>query len=129
LYAVLITCLGCRNLSRISRLTMTSLYRRRTAAENSELAAGDPRDRAAARWYGWVQIGGGVLAAFYFVVFFAPATVYTVRWMVSGLAESSPATLRFWVMVVSGCFALAPVIIALACYLREHRKRAARRAT
>jgi putative peptide zinc metalloprotease protein len=124
LYGVLITCLGCRNLSRVSRLSMIGLYRRRTTAEESELASADQKDRAVARWYGWVQAGGVVLVGFYFVVFFAPATVYTVRWIGTGLATSSPAAWRFWVVLVSGCVALVPVLIPPVSFLRDRRKRA-----
>jgi len=127
LYAVLITCLGCRNLSRISRLTMAGLFRRHAAAEDAELAAANPRDRAVARWYGWVQVGGGILVAFYFVVFFAPAVVYTVRWVVSGLVASSPTASRFWVTLVSGCVAMVPVMIPAVTYLQERWRRMARR--
>jgi hypothetical protein len=125
LYAVLITWLGCKNLSRVSRLTMTGLYRRRTAAEDSELAAADPRDKSVARWYGWVQAGGAVLVAFYFVAFFAPATVYTARWIGSGLATSSPEGWRFWVVLASGCVAVIPILIPPVSYLRDRRRRRA----
>jgi len=125
LYAVLITCLGCRNLSRVSRLTMKGWYRRRTAAEEAELAAADQRDKAVARWYGWVQAGGAALVAFYFAVFFAPATVYLIRWIVTGLATSSPVGSRFWIVLLSGAVAMFPLLVPPVSYLRDRRRRTA----
>ena len=107
---------------------MAGLFRRHTAAEEAGLAAANPRDRAVARWYSWVQVGGGILVAFYFVVFFAPAVVHTVRWVVSGLAASSPTASRFWVRLVSGCVAVVPVMIPAVTYLQECWRRLARRA-
>lgn len=123
LYAVFAVCLGCRDLTRISRLTMTGWYRRRTPAEDGELAAADPRDRAVARWYVWVQFGGGALAVYYFVAFLMPAIAFSARAIVIGLTEPSPAAAHFWVMLVSGCFALLPIAFPPISYLRERRKR------
>jgi putative peptide zinc metalloprotease protein len=127
LYAVLITCLGCRNLSRVSRLTMIGRYRRRTAAEENELATADPRDRAIARWYGWVQLGGVAVVMFYFVAFFVPATVHVVRWVAAGLATSSPRAWSFWVFLVSGCVAMVPAAIPPVTFIRDRRRRSGSR--
>jgi hypothetical protein len=123
LYGVLITLLGCRNLSRISRLQMTRRYRPLSAAEERELTAADPRDKAVGRWYGWVQVGGVAVAAFYFVAFFAPETIQMIRWIVAGLTSSAPVTLRFWVVLASGCVAFVPVVVPPVTYLRDRRRR------
>jgi hypothetical protein len=127
LYAVLITCLGCRNLSRVSRLTMTSRYRRRTAAEEHELATADLRDKAVARWYGWVQLGGAAVVMFYFAAFFVPAFVHVIRWVAAGLATSSPGGSSFWVFLVSGCVAMVPAAIPPVTFIRDRRRRSAGR--
>lgn len=127
LYAVLVVCSGCRNLSRVSRLTMAGWYRARTAAEDGELAAADPRDKAVARWYVWAQVGGGALAAYYFAAFFVPATVFTLRAVASGLTQSSPASMRFWLLLVCDCFVLVPIVFPPVSYLRERRTRAGER--
>src|SRR5579875_2126614 len=63
IYAVLITGLGCVNLTRISRLRLARAYRRLTAAEEREYAHASPRDRDTSRWYCWVQLGGAVIVA------------------------------------------------------------------
>jgi putative peptide zinc metalloprotease protein len=123
LYAVLITGLGYINLTRVSGLTMARRYRRLTATEERELAAADPRDIAASRWYGWVQVAGAALAAFYFAVFFAPAVIQLVRWVVTGLVTSPAASLHFWETLVSGCVAVVPVVVPLVIYVRERRRR------
>jgi putative peptide zinc metalloprotease protein len=123
LYAVLITGLGYINLTRVSRLTVARHYRRLTAAEQHELAVADRRDLAASRWYGWVQVAGAALAAFYFAAFFAPAIVHIVRWVVTGLVSSPPASVHFWEVLVSGCVAVVPVVIPPVIYVRERRRR------
>jgi putative peptide zinc metalloprotease protein len=123
LYAVLITGMGYINLTRVSRLRTARRYRRLNAAEDRELAAADPRDLAASRWYGWVQVAGAALIAFYFAVFFAPAIVHTVRWVATGLASSPAVGVHFWVILISGCVAVTPVVIPLVIYVRERRRR------
>ncbi len=123
LYAVLITGLGCTDLSHVSRLLLTRRYRRLSETEERELAAANPRDRSVARWYSWVQLTGAVIALFYFVAFFAPATIRLIRWLVDGLTRSSPGTPGFWAVFVSGCVALLPVAIPPVTYLRGLRRR------
>lgn len=123
LYAVLITGLGYLNLTRVSRLQMARHYRRLTESEERELASADPRDKAAARWYGWVQAAGLALAAFYFAAFFVPAGVQLVRWVVTGLTTTPATSLHFWVVLISGCVAALPIIIPPLTYLRDRRRR------
>jgi putative peptide zinc metalloprotease protein len=123
LYAVLITSLGCLNLTRISRLRMARRYRRLSPAEEHELQSADPRDLAAARWYGWVQLAGLLVALFYFAAYFAPATIHLLSWLGGGLARSSPGTTRFWEYAGDGCVVLVPIIIPPYTYLRDRRRR------
>lgn len=81
LYAALITSLGCLNLSRVSRLHMARRYRPLSAAEEQEIESADLRDQAAARWYGWVQLGGLLVALLYLAVYFVPAIVHMLSWL------------------------------------------------
>ncbi len=124
-YAVLITGLGYLNLTRVSRLQMARRYRRLLESEERELASADPRDKAAARWYGWVQAAGLALIAFYFGAFFAPAAIQLVRWVVTGLTTAPATSLRFWVVLISGCVAALPIIIPPLTYLRDQRRKRA----
>jgi putative peptide zinc metalloprotease protein len=126
LYGVLVTGLGCRNLSSISRLRMARLYRRLTSIEEQELGMANPRDMAVARWYSWIQLGGAAVAIFYFVLFFAPAVVHMMRWVASGLTRSSPGALSFWVVLASGCIECALVLIPSITYLRDRLRRSRR---
>jgi hypothetical protein len=121
LYAVLVTGLGCLSLTRTSKLRMARRYRRLSRAEEQELAAAGPQDMAAARWYGWIQVGGAAIAAFYFIAFFTPAVVSMVHWVITGLAKTPPTTPAFWDFLVSGLIALAPVTIPPIIYLHERR--------
>ena len=125
LYAVLITGLGYLNLTRVSRLQMARRYRRLNESEERELASADPRDKAAARWYGWVQVAGVALAAFYFAAFFAPAGIQLVRWAVTGLTTAPATSLRFWTVLVSGWVAALPIIIPPLTYMRDRRRKSA----
>ena len=124
-YAVLITGLGYLNLTRVSRLQMARRYRRLHESEERELASADPRDRTAARWYGWVQAAGLALVAFSFGEFFAPAAIQLVRWVVTGLSTAPATSLRFWVVLISGCVAALPIIIPPLTYLRDQRRKRA----
>ena len=125
LYAVLITGLGYLNLTRVSGLQMARRYRRLNESEERELASADPRDKAAARWYGWVKVAGVALAAFYFAAFFAPAGIQLVRWVVTGLTTAPATSLRFWEVLVSGGVAALPIIIPPLTYMRDRRRKRA----
>jgi putative peptide zinc metalloprotease protein len=122
LYAVLITGLGYLNLTRVSRLQMASRYRRLNESEQRELASADPRDMAAAHWYGWVQVAGAAITAFYFAAFFAPAGIQLVRWVITGLTTTPATSLRFWSVLISGWVAALPIIIPPLTYMRDRRQ-------
>jgi putative peptide zinc metalloprotease protein len=123
LYGVLITGLGCLNLTRISRLRMTQRYRRLTAAEELELTAASPRDKAASRWYGWVQFGGAIAAIGYFGAFFVPSLIHVANWVGSGLIHSSPSTADFWYVAGEGCVLLLQAGIPPLTYARDRARR------
>jgi putative peptide zinc metalloprotease protein len=119
LYAVMVTGLGCLNLSRVSRLQTKRRFRSLTGAEERELAAASASDRRAARWYSWVQVGGAALCAFYFAVYFIPASVLSIRWVVAGLRGAAPSSSAFWGTLISGILLITPVAIPPITYLRD----------
>jgi putative peptide zinc metalloprotease protein len=123
LYAVMVTGLGCLNLSRISRLRTKRRFRSLTGAEERELAAASPYDQSIARWYSWVQAGGATLCACYFAAYFIPASVYSVRWTVAGLRGAAPSSSAFWETVISGILLLTPALIPPVTYLRDRARR------
>jgi len=122
IYAVLVTGLGCLNLTRISKLRMALRYRRLTTAETAELSTASPRDLAAARWYGWIQVGGLAVAIFYFFAFFAPLTVSITRWIIDGLTRNSPNAIQFWEILASSLVAFVPLVLPPLTYWRDRRR-------
>jgi putative peptide zinc metalloprotease protein len=126
MYAVLITGLGCVNLTRISRLRMARFHRRLTAAEEREFANASQRDRDMSRWYCWVQLGGAVIAAWNFVVFFVPSVVHTLRWIGNGLTRYPPATADFWYVAGSSIVAFLLLAIPPFTYIRDRARRTRR---
>jgi putative peptide zinc metalloprotease protein len=126
IYAVLITGLGCVNLTRISRLRMARAYRRLTAAEEREFAVASRRDRDISRWYCWVQLGGALIAAWNFAVFFLPSLLHTLRWIGAGLTRYPPATAEFWYVVGSSVVAFILVAVPPFTYSCDRVRRARR---
>jgi hypothetical protein len=126
IYAVLITGLGCVNLTRISRLRMARAYRRLTAAEEREFTEASPRDRDMSRWYCWIQLVGALIAAGNFAVFFMPSLVHTLRWIGGGLTRNSPATAEFWYVAGSSLVALLLIGIPPFTYAWDRARRARR---
>jgi hypothetical protein len=102
---------------------MARRYRTLSAAEQREFDSASEADLRASRWYGWVQIAGAAIAAAYFVLFLAPATLHIVRWVAAGMSRSAPTGAEYWYVLISGCVAVIPVAIPLLLYIRERRTR------
>ncbi len=119
LYAVLVTGLGCQNLTRVSRLRAASRYRRLTAAESAELAGASQADLSTARWYWLVQAAGLAIVVASFFRYLLPFAVYIIRWTGKGLTANSPASLAFWQVAVCGCVILVPLALPLAGALTQ----------
>jgi hypothetical protein len=128
LYAVLVTGLGCQNLTRVSRLRAASRYRALTPAESAELASASQADLSAARWYWLVQAAGFAIVLAGFFRYLLPFAVYVIRWTATGLTANPPASLAFWQVAISGCIILVPLALPLATAVTE-RCRARRLAT
>jgi hypothetical protein len=105
---------------------MARAYRRLTAAEEREFAVASRRDRDISRWYCWVQLGGALIAAWNFVVFFLPSLLHTLRWIGGELTRYPPATAEFWYVVGSSVVAFILVAIPPFTYSCDRVRRARR---
>ena len=128
LYAVLITATGCVNLLRVNELLVRRTLRRITPAQREELAGAPPRDLAVARWYRWIHLLGIGGAAWFFVAFFAPATIQLLTWIGEHMATGDPASIAFWEALAFGLLILSPRVLTLRVALRDLKTWRARRA-
>ncbi len=128
LYAVLITATGCVNLLRVNELLLRRTLRRITPAQREELAGAPPRDLAVARWYRWIHLLGIGGAAWFFVAFFAPATIQLLTWIGENMATGDPASIAFWEALAFGLLILSPRVLTLRVALRDLKTWRARRA-
>ena len=129
LYAVLVAATGCVNLWRVNQLHLLARLRQLRPDERQELAEAHPQDLAVARWFAWVYVTGLALAAGFFLVYYVPATVRLVGWLVSTVAAAQVATLEFWAALLFAGVVLSPHALTLVVIIRELSQRlsAARR--
>ncbi|MEU8103975.1 hypothetical protein AB0C18_09635 [Nonomuraea muscovyensis] len=134
LYGVLITWLGCKDLWRVQSLLRRRAFgrfgaavgrfgtglRELSAAEAAELAAADPRDLRAGRWFRWLWLAGVLVVATWIGLFTLPVLAGLWQWAAAGLA-AGPGSWRFWYAL--GCLAivLAPWATAAWLAVRERR--------
>ena len=118
-YAVLVAATGCSNLWSVSRLTLRRYAGLATPAHRAELQEAHPRDLAVARWYVWLYVAGMLLAAWYFVAYFVPATLHVVRWIASAMAAADPHRGAFWEALGFSVFLLGPQLLTLAVAARD----------
>ncbi|GAA3435159.1 hypothetical protein [Kutzneria kofuensis] len=128
IYAVLLTAAGCFDLWRVNQLLLRRRLRLITPAQRQELDAAHPRDLAVARWYCWVYMAGLVLAGWFFVCFFAPATVRLLCWIAQTVAGAELADPSFWEALVFGAVVLSPQMATLAIAVRDISRRRRTRA-
>ena len=127
LYAVLITATGCVNLLRVNELLLRRTLRRITPAQREELAGAPPRDLAVARWYRWIHLLGIGGAAWFFVAFFAPATIQLLSWISESVGHGDAGSVRFWEALAFGLVIVSPRLLTLAVALRDLRSWRVRR--
>jgi putative peptide zinc metalloprotease protein len=119
IYAVLVAATGCSNLWAVTRLTLRRRIGLARPAHRAELEAAHPRDLAVARWYVWLYAAGTLLAAWFFVTYFVPATVRVVRWVAASVASADPHRGAFWEALGFGLFLLWPELLTLWVAARD----------
>jgi len=118
-YAVLITATGCVNLYRVNQLLARRALRMLSMEQARELAEAHPRDVTVGRWFRWVYLLGLAAAAWFFVVYFAPATITLVVWIARTITEAEFGSLHFAeALLVSGLM-LSTRALTLAVALRD----------
>jgi hypothetical protein len=128
-YALLITATGCVNLFRVNQLMLRRALRISTSDQERELRDAHPRDRVVARWYRWIYLAGLAAAVWFFVAYFAPATIRLAVWIVASVAHAGAGSERFWEALVFGLLIFSPRLITLAVALRDLRRWHERRLT
>ncbi|MFW6693361.1 hypothetical protein [Streptomyces sp. MAR4 CNX-425] len=118
LYAVLVNALGCRDLWRVKSLLLRRAFGRLTPRQTAELAAADPVDVRAGRWFRWVWLAGFAGVAAWFVLLVLPALAEVARWTADGLAEG-PLDGAFWYRAACAVLLSAPVALPAALAARE----------
>jgi putative peptide zinc metalloprotease protein len=119
IYALLLTATGCSNLWSVTHLTLRRNLGLARPAHRAELEEAHPRDRAVARWYVWLYVAGMLLAAWFFVAYFLPATLRTVRWIAATLASADPYHAAFWQAAAFSLLLLSPQLLTLWVFGRE----------
>lgn len=122
-YAAFVVWTGCFNLWQVTRLILRRGLRLASPAHRQALAEAHPRDVAVARWYVWVYAAGLVLAGWFFVRYFAPATVHLVAWLVRTLRTADPGRLAFWEALLFGVVILSPRLLTLGVFARAGLRR------
>lgn len=119
LYAVLITATGCVNLWRVNQLRLARMVVRLSPEHERELADAHARDLEIARWYAWVYVGGLGFAVGFFVVYFLPATIRLVRWLVGTVAAAQFSSWEFWSALAFAAIVLGPQVVTLLVLGRD----------
>jgi hypothetical protein len=121
-YAVLVNATGCVNLFRVNLLLARHALRLTTPEQERELSESYPRDLAVARWYRWIYVLGLACAAWFFVAFFAPASVRVFGWVASSIVSDRPGSERFWEALTFGGVIVSPQLLTLGVVLRDLRR-------
>lgn len=129
LYGVLITWMGCKDLWRVQTLLRRQALGRLglplggpfgglSPAQTTELAAADPRDLRAGRWFSRLWLAGVLVVTAWIGLFVLPVLTGLTQWAAAGLA-AGPGAGRFWYAL--GCLAivLAPWVVAAWLAVRE----------
>jgi hypothetical protein len=120
MYAVLVTWLGCVNLTDVTRLMLAQTLPWRRDRSSDELADANLQDLRVARWYRWVYVSGILGAGWFFVASFGPNIITIAHWTLTNLTHSSPAQVEFWQALVLGSLLLSPVAVTVVIMFREH---------
>ncbi|AGL19085.1 hypothetical protein [Actinoplanes sp. N902-109] len=122
-YGVLVIATGCFDLWQVTRLELCRRLHLDRARHRAQLAAAHPRDRAVARWFVWCYAVGLVLAAWFFIAYFVPATVRIVVWVAHTVAAAELGRPAFWEAAGFGALLLSSRILTLAVAIRDILRR------
>ena len=118
-YAILVTATGCVNLFRVNQLLARRALRLLSSDQERELAEAHPRDVAVGRWFRWLYILGLAGAAWFFVVYFAPATITLFVWIARTIAGAELGSAHFIEALLVGGLLLSTRTLTLAVALRD----------
>ncbi|MFJ3086741.1 hypothetical protein [Streptomyces sp. NPDC086838] len=122
LYAVLVNALGCRNLWRVSTLTLRRATGRLSAAGAAELADAHPADLRAAHWFRWVRLLGAALTMAWAGLFLAPFAWEVLHWAADQLG-AGPSAGQFWWALLCTAVCLTPFVLPAVLSVRERTQR------
>ncbi|MFB4294260.1 hypothetical protein ACBI99_41940 [Nonomuraea sp. ATR24] len=122
LYAVLATRLGCKDLWRVKSLMLRRAFGRLSAEQEAELAAADPNDVRAGRWFRWVWLGGLLVVAVWLAYFVLPVVTGLLAWT-AGEVAAGPGAWGFWWAIGCAAVALGPWLVAAALAVKERTAR------
>ncbi len=122
LYAVLITALGCFNLSRVTTLWLKGKVRRLPRAEAAGAGTAHPRDAQVVRWFAWLSLVEVLGLLYAFVAYFLPGTVVVAGWMFGSLRGAPPGSAAFWEALTIGSVAAAQGLLPLTIFVWQRRQ-------
>jgi hypothetical protein len=130
-YALLATAAGCSSLWSVTVLTLRCRLGLAGPGHRAELQEAHPRDRAVARWYVWLYAAGMLLAAWFFIAYFAPATIRVVWWVAVTVKSAGLDHAGFWEAICFSLVLLSPQALTLwaAGRTMARRRRAPSRAS
>jgi len=123
-YALLVAATGCSNLWSVTRLTLRRHVGLARPAHRAELQEAHPHDLAVARWYVWLYVAGTLLAVWFFVAYFVPATLHLVRWVGATVASADPRRGAFWEALGFSLVLLGPQLLTLRVAVRDLARKA-----
>lgn len=118
-YALLVTATGCVSLSRVNHLLTRRALRMLSAAQEQELAVAHHRDIAVGRWFRWLYLLGIAAAAWFFVVYFAPATITLAVWIAHTISEAEFGSVHFAEALLVSALMLSTRAVTLAVAVRD----------
>ena len=124
-YAILANALRCRNLYRVTWVTVKAHLFRLSDDEAAELADAHPRDRSVARWFGLVYVAGMIAMVWIALELNLPFLISMLTWLAGNLIGGAVQTRQFWESAAVATYVLITTFAPLALAIRERRLRRA----
>lgn len=120
LYAVGVVAFRCVDLGRTTTLTLRSYLHVIRPEERAELGRASGQDRAVARWFVWIYVGGLMWAAWFLMAYLIPGTLVLASWSLRGLMHSGLTTRYFWEAAATALVAVLPIagVVGVLVYER-----------